>query len=89
MEQNSTVHPDYQKGFNEGYSIAKLAPEIAETLSKAQTQSERMKGFKDGRKEFLLEKEKAKDLMPGWLKDDTPTKSDKSKGKDKMDIDKE
>jgi hypothetical protein len=85
MEENSTVHPDYQKGFNEGYSFAKLAPEIADTLSKAQTQSERMKGFKDGHKEFLLEKEKAKDLMPNWLKESkSPSKTkDKDKDKDK------
>jgi hypothetical protein len=85
MEENSTVHPDYQKGFNEGYSIAKLAPEIADTLSKAQTQSERMKGFKDGHKEFLLEKGKDKDLMPGWLKEKkAPSKAkEKTKEKDK------
>lgn len=83
MEENNTVHPDYQKGFNEGFSIAKFAPEIAVTLSKAQTQSERMKGFKDGRNEFLLEKEKD---LPAFLRKDRISSITR---KEEKDIDRE
>ena len=88
MEENETVHPDYQRGFNEGYKLSTLAPEMADILSKAEGNGERMKGFKDGRNQFLLEKEKSKEFLPDWLKEPLLPQSDKDKTKGK-EIDKE
>lgn len=89
MEELEAIHPDYQKGFNEGYSIAELAPEIAEILIKMQGTSERIEGFKDGHAQFVLEQNKG--LLPNWLKSDRLSSiNDKAeKGKEKNDLDKE
>jgi hypothetical protein len=80
MEDEDKVEPDYLKGFNEGYIIAQHIPELAEQLSKVQSDSERMAGFKAGREQYAAER--MKDRLPSWLKGDraakeqgTPTKS--------------
>jgi hypothetical protein len=57
---------DYIKGFNEGYSISKEMPEIAEALSKAFGNSDRLNGFKDGRSELI--NEQLKERRPSYLK---------------------
>ncbi len=86
MEENETVHPDYQKGFNEGYAIAKIASEIATTLRNVEAKGERIEGIKAGIYEFFLEKEKQ--MLPDWLKNERPKLSIKdrtskdSKGRD-------
>jgi hypothetical protein len=83
MEENDTMNPDYQKGFNEGYIFAKYLPELSEQLSKTELKSNRGIGFQDGRKEFISEQVKEK--FPDWLKGNR-TNSDKTppnKGKDR------
>lgn len=68
MEGNEKVHPDYQKGFNEGYAIAEIAPEIATTLRNVKAKGDRIEGIKAGIDEFTLEIDKAN--TPVWLKRD-------------------
>ncbi len=83
-EFDTTPHPDYTKGFNEGYLIAKHMPELSDALDHALSKSDRSKGFLDGKQQFVLEKEKTR--YPDFLKSDRLAnldKSDKSKDKDK------
>ena len=68
IENSDTPSSDYIKGFNEGYLIEKNLPELAEKLSSSLSQSDRSKGFGDGRKEMMLEM--AREKYPSWLKDD-------------------
>jgi len=88
MEENQTAVLDYQKGFNEGYTIAKHLPELAEQLAKASLEGPRGAGLKDGQKQFSFEK--SKDRYPSWLTGDRTAKDeiepDKSKDMD-LDID--
>ena len=65
MEENETPHPDYLKGFNEGYMIAKYMPDLSEQLAKTADDSIRIKAFKDGRKELILEQ--SRERLPAWL----------------------
>lgn len=60
--------PDYLQGFNEGYLITKHLPELSGKLPASLPESERSKGFVDGKQQFLSEKEK--DHYPAWLKSD-------------------
>jgi hypothetical protein len=84
MEEETTPSPDYLKGFNEGYTIAKDMPELADRLSSIKGDGDRLQGLQDGRKEYILDK--AKELRPDWLKE-KPTPKDRgterSKGKDR------
>ncbi|MFN8711911.1 MAG: hypothetical protein ACK5Z2_03580 [Bacteroidota bacterium] len=48
----------YQRGFNDGYLIAKHAPELSAQLADVQSNSPRMEGMKDGQDEYLLEQSK-------------------------------
>ena len=41
-------HPDYIKGFNEGYVLAKEQPDLAAKIAKALGDTERGKGFQGG-----------------------------------------
>ena len=68
MEETETPHPDYLKGFNEGYMISKHLPDLAGKLPSALGENERGKGFLDGKQQFLAEKNK--DRTPSWLKND-------------------
>lgn len=90
MAENNIVHPDYQQGFNEGYMIAKKLPSLARKLSTATGKSDRFHGILKGIEEF--EKEKAKDRLPSWLREDRLSNLDKGddleKDKDKGDIEK-
>lgn len=83
MERDQTSTPGYQKGFNEGYTIAKYLPELGEQLAKATGDSERSLGFQDGQKQLILEQSKEK--YPAWLKGDRTGRNitDISKAKDK------
>lgn len=68
MEGNETPHPDYLKGFNEGYLLAKHLPEVVEKVSPGLPSSLRSDGFNAGREQFAFEtKEK---LYPTWLSKD-------------------
>jgi hypothetical protein len=53
-EQNTTVPPEYQKRFNEGYTIAKYMPELAAaTHGSDERQVNPSNGFQDGRPSVL------------------------------------
>lgn len=82
-EQNSTVPPEYQKRFNEGYTIAKYMPELARQLTEAMKDKE-PNGFQDGQHQYLSEQ--PKDKRPAWLSGNrlakAPQSPDKSKDRD-------
>lgn len=89
MEQTIDPHPDYIKGFNEGYALAQHMPEISEKLPQSLGSTERGQGFKAGRDQYILEKEKQ---LPSWLKKDRLSslgKEDHDREKDKGDLEKE
>ena len=67
MEETETPHPDYLKGFNEGYMLASNFPELTETLGNAVGDSIRSQGFKAGKEQFVFEKKEAR--YPAWLKE--------------------
>lgn len=60
------VDPDYLEGFNAGYSIAEADPELAASLSSAIPESfKRAQGFKDGYRQYGLEKDLQ--FYPSWI----------------------
>ena len=63
MEETSTSALLYQKGFNEGYIIAK---HIQNFSFKSNAPGMRTEGFVDGQKQFILERDKTR--LPDWLK---------------------
>ena len=84
MSENTTDNPDYLKGFNEGYTIARHMPDLATQLSDVNIDTERGSGFQDGRKQYMAEQTRAK--LPAWLKGERKAKDkpapDKSRGRD-------
>lgn len=57
MEEFEQADPDFQKGFNEGYTIAKHQPELGEQLALAAgDESSRGAGFQAGRRQFIYER---------------------------------
>lgn len=87
MEEQSTPSSEYLKGFNEGYLLSKEASTIADRLSKIPGDSERIIGFMDGRRQFVLEKvhDLRKDRTVG-----SSSKETKEKPKDmEQDLEKE
>lgn len=77
-EINDTPHPDYNKGFNNGYLIAKHFPELSKDLAKSLSNTEKSKGFEAGILHVFLEK--VKSYEPSWMKDDVlPNEPNKSK----------
>lgn len=84
MEENQVVHPDYQKGFNEGYILKEHMPDLADKIASVLNGSPRDTGFRDGREQYIYEKDM--ELLPDWLKRDyskgLDDYSDKTKGKD-------
>ena len=92
MEDTDKVESIYVKGFNEGYIIAQQMPELADILAKVESNSERLNGFKAGRKQYNKEQiEQLKSHLPGWLKSDRPAKEQGSLEKNRdhdMDLEK-
>ena len=68
MEQENDIHPDYIKGFNEGYLIRQERPELADSIAKSleNAQTERAMGFCAGSQQY--EKEKEQVLSIPWMK---------------------
>lgn len=91
MEENNSPHPDYQKGFNEGYLMKKHLPDLADKIVHAIDPSERGTGFRDGKAQCELEQKN--DRYPRWLRDDRLSNLDKgkdeTKGKDRDDMEPE
>ena len=79
-EQNTTVPPEYQKRFNEGYTIAKYMPELAQQLTEAMKDKE-PNGFRDGQRQFLSEQ--PKDRRPAWLSGNRSAQPEKQPDKNK------
>jgi len=75
MEQE-TIHPEYIKGFNDGYMLAKYTPELADKLAQVETTSPRIEGLKDGRERFAFE-ENSKHRSSWLKKDRSSVKDDK------------
>lgn len=80
MEDNTTVPPEYQKRFNEGYTIAKYMPELARQLTEAMKDKE-PNGFQDGQRQYLSEQ--GKDKLPAWLSGKRPAKAEPQPNKNK------
>lgn len=84
MEDNTPIPLEYQKRFNEGYTIAKYMPDLAQQLAQAMKGNERSTGFQEGRQQYLSEQVKGK--LPSWLSGERSAKSeqqpDKSKDRD-------
>ena len=81
MEDNTTVALEYQKRFNEGYTIAKYMPELAQQLTEAIKDREPDNGFQDGRNQYLSEQ--VKDKRPAWLSGNRPAKAEPQPDKNK------
>ncbi|UPT67666.1 MAG: hypothetical protein M0D57_03060 [Sphingobacteriales bacterium JAD_PAG50586_3] len=73
MEHEETPAPEYLKGFNQGYLLAKEKPELMEQLAKVEDKSEQGQGLQDGYKEYLLERIKDKDIIPSKYTDKQKT----------------
>ena len=74
---------DYQKGFNDGYILTQHEPELSAELSKIETETPRIEGMKDGRKQFALDL--TREYRPKWLREDrfkTLGQPSKDKGRD-------
>jgi hypothetical protein len=80
--ESALPEADYTKGFNDGYIMTKHLPELSEKLSGIDSDVPRIDGFKEGRKQFVLDK--ARETREQWRSQDKghPRQSDKSKGKD-------
>jgi hypothetical protein len=84
--ENEKTDPQYVRRFNEGYILAKYAPELFEKLSKTKNDRVNLRALQDGRQQFLSEH--VKDKLPDWLKNDRPSLTSKTSHKDKgMDMD--
>jgi len=55
MEQEEKTDGNYIKGFNEGYVITQHMPELADIVAHVKNETLRLEGFRDGRKQFVLE----------------------------------
>lgn len=83
-----TPSPEYIKGFNEGYLIAKHYPEFKTDSLANENLSDRSKGFQLGMMQFDVEKklERSIDFM---FKEKLASSKDIYKDKNEMDIDRD
>ncbi len=65
-EQEIIPSPEFLKGYNEGYTLSKYVPDLAEKLSNALPDTERGVGFKEGKEQS--EYEKNKERLPNWMR---------------------
>jgi hypothetical protein len=70
----------YLVGFNTGYTVAREHPAIAEKIKTFTSDTEYIKGIREGHRQFVLDKTKTR--YPSWLKDD-PSEQ-KEQGADKQ-----
>jgi hypothetical protein len=68
MEEIEAPHPDYMKGFNEGYILAKYMPELSQQLAPSLSGSQRSSGFIAGREQYVVEEKENR--YPSWLRSD-------------------
>jgi len=87
MAENDKIDPDYLKGFNEGYLLAKHMPELTESLKTVKGDGIRLQALHDGRNQYISEQ--VRDKLPSWLRKDrkeldrTVSDLDKGLSKDK------
>lgn len=80
MEKEQEVddpHPDFIKGFNEGYILAQHAPEIGGIFGAYAGETERGKGFASGKGQYVYEK--VKEREPSLLRDASDNKDEINK----------
>lgn len=82
--EEEPIHPSYQQGFNEGYLVTQHWPEISESIAKVPNVTQRLDGFRDGRRHYVLELTKAN--RPKWMQRN-PNANSPGKEKDGKDID--
>lgn len=91
MEDIEPVDPEYLKGFNEGYIIKQHLPDLADRLADSVGDSMRSQGFKDGRDQIILERERER--YPKWLRSDRLSSLEdrdlRSRDRDKDDLEPE
>lgn len=64
MENELKYEADFIKGFNDGYIIAKHAPELSEQLSNIQSELPRMEGLQQGIHQHTIEQ--LRDIRSQW-----------------------
>ena len=79
--EDEKINPDYQKGYNDGYLIAKHEPDLADKLKNLPDSTPRMEGFEAGRKQLL--RDRFKERLPELVKDDPDKDVDQSLEPDK------
>ncbi len=67
-EHYDTPDPEFVKGFNDGYTIAKHLPGLSEQLSRADAPGARGDGFRAGRQQIATELEQRR--QPAWMRPD-------------------
>ncbi len=80
MEKNEKL---YTEGFNNGYLIAKHEPELSKKLTSGSTNegNDYFDGLISGKQEYEMEKVKGR--LKGMSRNNTPSKDDKSKDKER------
>lgn len=58
MEEQDKVNPEYLKGFNQGYQLEQLSPDLTKAIKEVTSDHPRVKGMQDGAAEYQREKEK-------------------------------
>lgn len=74
MEEFDAPDPDFVKGFNEGYMLAKHLPDLAEQLGTTTGDTPRGSGIQAGRRQLFLEQEQER--YPTWLRGDYANRAD-------------
>jgi hypothetical protein len=72
--------PEYVEAFNASYQLMQQYSELATELSKSMGDTERGEGFKDGRDQYVLEKN---DRLPKWLQNKDDIQRDIEPDRDK------
>lgn len=70
----------YIKGFNEGYILAKHAPELSEKLTEIKGENPRLEGLLDGIEQYGLEMKR--EWQPSWEKDGVDFSPEREEEKD-------
>jgi hypothetical protein len=74
-EEYDTPDPEFVKGFNQGYLLAKHLPDLAEQLGQAVgSNSEHATGLQAGRDQLLSEQRRER--FPAWLRGDYTKEAD-------------
>lgn len=81
-----TQEADFITGFNDGYIMTRHLPDLSGKLAEINSDAPRIDGFKEGRKQFVLDK--AKEMREQWKNADKGEYQQPDKLKD-TDIDRD